>query len=208
VYAAVTRTTGSRSDVPDEAVMVGETMVSWLGEIEGFRGLLILNDEAAGTTQVITLWESRDVAERHRESRMRLRDRVTATVDVQVEATVGWEVAYEFIPHETKRTRRAMYAAVTRATGANVEDMAEVAVMVGETMVTWLRDIEGFKGMLMLTDDEGTVQVIALWENEQVAERHREARRTLRERVSATVEVHLEETVGWDVPFSFLPAPL
>jgi heme-degrading monooxygenase HmoA len=205
VYAAVTRTTGSGSDVPDEAVIVGETMVSWLAEIEGFRGLLILVDDAAGTAQVITLWESRDVAERHREGRMRLRDRVTEAVDVRVEGTAGWDVAYAFVPHETQRTRRVMYAAVTRATGANLDDLAEVSVMVGETMVSWLGEIEGFRGMLMLTDEAGTVQVIALWESREIAERHREGRRTLRERVSATVDVELGETVGWDVPFAFLP---
>ena len=39
-----------------------------------------------------------------------------------------------------------MYAAITRATRAAGGNMAEEAVMVGETMVTWLRDVEGFEG--------------------------------------------------------------
>ena len=98
-----------------------------------------------------------------------------------------------------------MYAAVTRATGANPDDMAEVAVMVGETLAAWLREVEGFRGLLMLTDEAtGTVQAIALWEDEETAERHRVARARLRERVSATVEVDLQETVGWNVPYTFL----
>ena len=98
-----------------------------------------------------------------------------------------------------------MYAAVTRATGANPDDMAEIAVMVGETLAAWLREVDGFRGLLMLTDEAtGTVQAIALWEDEETAQRHRVARARLRERVSATVEVELQETVGWNVPYTYL----
>jgi hypothetical protein len=100
-----------------------------------------------------------------------------------------------------------VYAAVTRATGANPDDMGEIAVMVGETMAAWLAEIDGFKGLLMLTDaPTGTVQVVALWESKEIADRHRAARTSLRDRVSATVEVEVQETVGWDVPYTYLPA--
>jgi hypothetical protein len=96
---------------------------------------------------------------------------------------------------------------VTRATGANPEDMGEVAVMVGETLATWLGEVDGFRGLLMMTDEAtGTVQVIALWDDAETAQRHRAARARLRERVSATVDVELQETVGWDVPFAYLPS--
>jgi heme-degrading monooxygenase HmoA len=97
-----------------------------------------------------------------------------------------------------------VYAAITRATRATSENMAEEAVMVGETMVTWLRDVEGFEAFLMLTDEEtGAVQVIALWESKEIAEHHRAARARLRERISETAGVELGETVGFDVPYAF-----
>jgi hypothetical protein len=57
----------------------------------------MLSNEANGTTLVLTFWESREVAERHRAARMTFRDRVTAAVDVKVEATVGYEVAFEYL---------------------------------------------------------------------------------------------------------------
>jgi hypothetical protein len=98
VYAAVTRTTGATGNIAEEAVMVGETMAMWLREVEGFKGMLMLTDEASGTVQVIALWETRQVAERHREARARLRDRVSATVGVQVEETVGFDVPFAFLP--------------------------------------------------------------------------------------------------------------
>ena len=52
----------------------------------------------------------------------------------------------------------------TKGTAA---DMAAIATMAGETMVEWLRELEGFQGLLMLSNDEtGTTHVISFWESE------------------------------------------
>ena len=56
MYASLTTTKGSVDNLADVAVMAGETMVMWLREIDGFEGLLMLSDEASGTTHVISLW--------------------------------------------------------------------------------------------------------------------------------------------------------
>ncbi len=84
MYAALTRTQGSNEEPIEVATMVGEEMYRWLRDIDGFEGLLVLTNLEAGTTNVVALWESREVAERHRVAREQLRDRVTATVDVEV----------------------------------------------------------------------------------------------------------------------------
>ena len=98
-----------------------------------------------------------------------------------------------------------MYATMTTTHGTTTEDNAAVAEMVGETMVEWLRDIEGFGGLLMLNNAEtGVTQVIALWESEELAERHHEARMRLRDKVTATVDVEVVETVPYDVAFAHL----
>lgn len=76
------------------ATMAGETMIEWLREVEGFEGLLMLSNEETGTTHVISFWESRDVAERNRAARLQFRDRITATVSVEVQETEGYEVAF------------------------------------------------------------------------------------------------------------------
>ena len=39
-------------------------------------------------------------------------------------------------------------------TQGTAEDMVAVAAMAGETMVEWLRDLEGFEGLVMLSNDE------------------------------------------------------
>ena len=94
MYASLTTTKGTVDGMSEVAVMAGETMVTWLSEIDGFEGLLMLTDDATGTTRVLSFWRDREVAERHREARMRLRDRITATVDVQVEDTVYYDVPF------------------------------------------------------------------------------------------------------------------
>ncbi len=97
MYASVTTTRGSSENMAEIAEMVGETMIDWLRDIEGFGGLLMLSNEDTGVTQVIALWESEEIAEHHRAARMRLRDRVTATVDVEVVETVPYEVTFAHV---------------------------------------------------------------------------------------------------------------
>lgn len=60
----------------------------------------MLSNEATGVTLVLTFWESSEVAEKHRAARMRLRDRVTSTVNGQVEETVDCEVTFAHLESE------------------------------------------------------------------------------------------------------------
>jgi hypothetical protein len=91
----MTTTLGTTEDDQLElAAMAGETMLGWLRDVEGFQGLLMLSDEETGTTHVITFWESAEVAERSRISRLQLRDRITETVSVEVQETRPYTVSF------------------------------------------------------------------------------------------------------------------
>jgi heme-degrading monooxygenase HmoA len=94
VHVSVTRTKGPPDQPIEIATITGEEMLPWLRQIQGFEGLVMLSDEVEGITLVLTFWESREVAEQHRAARMQLRDRVTSTVNVQVEETVDYEVTF------------------------------------------------------------------------------------------------------------------
>jgi hypothetical protein len=74
------------------ATIIAQEMIRWFRETEGFEGLLFLTTE--GTTLALTFWGDREVAERHRASRMQFRDRVTEVAGVQVEETVDYEVTF------------------------------------------------------------------------------------------------------------------
>ena len=71
--------------------------------------------------------------------------------------------------------------------------MVEVAAMAGETMVEWLRDIEGFEGLLMLSNDEtGTTHVISFWQSKEIADRSRVARLQLRDRITSAASFEVQ----------------
>lgn len=97
MYVAVTRTKGPAGQPLEVATITGEEMLRWLGEIDGFDGLLMLSNEAEASTLVLTFWEDREVAERHRAARTRFRDRVTAAAEVTVEETAEYEVSFAHV---------------------------------------------------------------------------------------------------------------
>ena len=90
----MTTTKGTGEDMLALATMAGETMVEWLRDLEGFEGLLMLSNDETGTTHVISFWESKEIADRSRVARLKLRDRITSTVGVEVQETESYEVAF------------------------------------------------------------------------------------------------------------------
>lgn len=97
-----------------------------------------------------------------------------------------------------------MYVTVTRTKGAPGQPL-EVATMTGEEMLPWLRDIDGFEGLLMLSNEaEATTLVLTFWKDREVAERHRAARTRFRDRVTAAAQVTIEEVVEYEVSFADL----
>jgi hypothetical protein len=94
VYVTVTTTKDARAQPIGVATLAGEEMIPWLREIQGFEGLVMLSNEAAGTTLVITFWESREVAEEHRASRERFRERITSAVGVEVVDVSDYELTF------------------------------------------------------------------------------------------------------------------
>ena len=93
MFVSVTTTKGSPDEPIEIATMAGEEMLPWLRQIEGFEGLLMLSD-AAGTTLVLSFWESREVAEEHRVAREAFRDRITSAVRVEVLDNTGYELTF------------------------------------------------------------------------------------------------------------------
>jgi hypothetical protein len=79
----------------------------------------------------------------------------------------------------------------------------ENATIVAQEMMTWLRDIDGFEGFLMLSR-EGTTVGMAFWESREAAERHRVARVQFIERISSVAGVEIEEMVEYELTFAEL----
>ena len=94
MFVTVTRTKGSPDEPLEVATFAGDVMLPWLREIDGFEGLLMLSNEAEGTTLVLSFWQSREIAEEHLDARLRFRERITAAVNVTVEDATDYEVTF------------------------------------------------------------------------------------------------------------------
>ncbi len=97
-----------------------------------------------------------------------------------------------------------MYVTVTRAKTS--DQPPENATIVAEEMERWLRDVDGFQGMLMLAQ-EGTALGLTFWESREAAERHLVTRMQFRDRMLSVANVEVVETVDYEVAFARL-APL
>lgn len=94
-----------------------------------------------------------------------------------------------------------MYVHSTRVRTS--DDSVGDSSILAEEMLAWLRQIEGFEGLLMIARDD-TVIGFTFWRSEEIAERHRAARMEFIGRLTSVVKVEIEETVGYDVTFASL----
>ena len=93
-----------------------------------------------------------------------------------------------------------MIAAMAEFTG-QVTELAEIARMAGEAIEGWLREVEGYRGLVMLADEESkTSRVITLWESRQAEERSRSTRTSMREQIAGAVGLDVVEYRVWEVP--------
>ena len=94
-----------------------------------------------------------------------------------------------------------MFVSLTRVrTG---DQPIETATIVAEEMLAWFRDLEGFKGFLMLSR-EGTTIGLSFWENQDAAQQNRMPRAQFIERISAVVDVEIEERADYEITFAEL----
>jgi hypothetical protein len=75
-----------------EAAIVGEEMQTWLRDVDGFEGIMVLSRE--GTTLGLTFWEHEEAADRARTLRMQFLERIVSVADVVVQGIDGYEVAF------------------------------------------------------------------------------------------------------------------
>ena len=95
-----------------------------------------------------------------------------------------------------------MYASVSTFRGEGVElDPAGLAA--GESMAAWLREFEGYLGIMILTCEEtGMAYAMTFWESPEAAEKTRLARARMREQMAAAVGIDVLGNEHCTVSFS------
>ena len=92
-----------------------------------------------------------------------------------------------------------MHVTVTRVNTA--DQPLSASAIVAEEMERWLREIDGFEGLMMLTNEDTTLG-LAFWRTTELAERSRPRRREFLDRMMAVVGVEVEEIVDYTLTFS------
>jgi heme-degrading monooxygenase HmoA len=109
--------------------------------------------------------------------------------------------AWDARPRERSRRKLgAVVAALTLVTGPAPE-MANIARMAHEAVEGWLRGYDGYRGVIVFTDqDAERARIITLWETADAEERSRRGRAEMRDRVVATAGMSVAGFELYEVP--------
>lgn len=92
-----------------------------------------------------------------------------------------------------------MFANMTTIKG-DVADLESDATMAGEALLPWVREFEGYKGMVVLTDGEsGTAHFVTFWEDEDALKRSAKGRKDVREQMARTAGVEIAGVQAYSV---------
>ena len=88
-----------------------------------------------------------------------------------------------------------------------VPQMADIGRMAGEAMEGWLRDYDGYRGLILLTsEDAAQAHVITLWDSREAERSSRTTRAALRDRLAATAGMEVVGMEAYDLPvFEIIP---
>jgi hypothetical protein len=97
--------------------------------------------------------------------------------------------------HGRRRVRlsfEAVFASVTTVRGAG-PDVGATARMAADSMLSWLKEFDGYCGLVILTSAEtGSARFVTLWEDLDALERSERGRAAVRESMIATAGAELE----------------
>jgi len=79
-------------NVADTAKIAAESMLSWLSEFEGYRGLVVTADPETQSAKIFSLWETREDAERSARGRAQVRDSMVSAAGANLESVELFEV--------------------------------------------------------------------------------------------------------------------
>jgi hypothetical protein len=152
--------------------MAAESMLVWLREFEGYRGLLVLADPERHNARIVSFWDSLDALDRSEKGRREVRDTMIAAAGARLESVERYELFLgknfpTFRADEPPDDETPTVARSTSFQGppASIEEGLRTF---REDLVDWFRDATGFRGWLALLDVPGGRSVgITLWSTEE-----------------------------------------
>ena len=87
-----------------------------------------------------------------------------------------------------------MFASVTTVCNGGPE-VGETARMAGESMASWLRDFDGYLGILIVADaPNGRARIVTFWDSMEAIERSERGRKQVRESMVAAAGAEVESS--------------
>jgi hypothetical protein len=95
VFVTVTTVRGAGPEVGATARMAADSMLEWLNQFEGYRGLLIFASPETGSARIMTLWEDLESMNRSERARAQVRESMIATAEAELESVERYEVVLD-----------------------------------------------------------------------------------------------------------------
>jgi hypothetical protein len=84
--------------------------------------------------------------------------------------------------------------------------LAEMSRMASEAVDTWLQEYDGYRGLIVFTDEEAPrSRVVTLWETAEAEEAARSARGAMRDQLAATAGMSVDDFGVWEVAVFEVP---
>jgi hypothetical protein len=204
VHASLTTVRGAGPDASVTAGMAAESMLAWLREFNGYRGLLVLADPEAGTARIVSFWDSLEALERSERGRREVRESMIAAAGAELESVDRYELFFgEDLPATAAEFPSSQDApAVARFTTFEgpPESIEEGFRTFRDDLVDWFRDATGFRGWLALLDaPNGRSIGITLWATEQALADETASGATLRNEVAAGLQTKVTSAQRYDL---------
>jgi hypothetical protein len=204
VFASLTTVRGAGVEVSGTARMAAESMLAWLREFDGYRGLLVLGDPSTGNARIVSFWDSLDAIERSERSRREVRESMIATAGAQLESVERYELFFgeDLAATAAKPASDPDFPAAARFTTfeGSPESIEEGLRTFREDLVDWFRDATGFRGWLALMDAPGGRSIgITLWTTNEALDDEVASGAGLRNEVAAGLQTRVTGVERYEV---------
>ena len=203
MHASLTTVRGAGPDVSATARMAAESMLAWLREFDGYRGLVVLADPETGDARFMTFWDSVDALERSERGRREVRESMIAAAGAELESVDRYELFFgEELPAvsiESSNQDMPAFARFTSFEGPSAS-IEEGYRTFKNDLVEWFRDATGFRGWIALLDVPGGRSIgITLWATPEALADEAASGAGLRDEVAAGLQTKVTSVERYEV---------
>lgn len=203
MHASLTTVRGAGPEVSTTARMAAESMLTWLREFDGYRGLLVLGDPEAGNARIVSFWDSLDALDRSDKGRREVRESMVAAAGAELESVDRYELFVgKNFPTGRAGSSEQRTPAVARFTSFEgpPESIEEGLRTFREDLVDWFRDATGFRGWLALLDvPRGRSVGVTLWATDEALNDESASGASLRNEIAAGLETTVTSVERYEV---------